>query len=532
MRNTQAIVEAICNHTSFKPEIKTGLVFLKESNVDIVHWNALNEQEERMISDNPAVIGAFNRFSSSVIGPVVKSTQPKSNADWIKTTPLTNPDIFKENTKKQSEIVKDKVYKDAHQWEQTGDLQDTFRHLEKHSMTAAEKLEDERNSVDNTYLDILAQTEKKVGKENIKTYMEKISDDVQTFVTLVTLLTEQIVKEAWVNSPLTIQKVFGNRLYFLENPALDIRTKNVNAFVKEASTVLKLAFDVSSYFVLQNANEDIQKSVTEIWQDAKTETRKKLDATPIPKPVKTMFAFNEEVSDNFITELTNAVWESIPSLIETHGDDFFLIIESQTILPINDAFNSSRFQSYHPLFESMYYQLQSKKPFNWFLELEKVLVDDKEIEKNLTYCATELVKQQLANNADYLFPTVGKVAGFTAHKLLLDAQNTEDGLSELLGVKDSLWITSGYVPGTLGLILLLFNVASAMLFVAYAEDIVGFDLDKANPELAELPIWQAFKESAFDLKVEYENKRTQLTQQQKIETTSPRSAVQTGIKIK
>ena len=71
-----------------------------------------------------------------------------------------------------------------------------------------------------------------------------------------------------------------------------------------------------------------------------------------------------------------------------------------------------------------------------------------------------------------------------------------------------------------------------MLFVAYAEDIVGFDLDKANPELAELAIWKAFKESAFDLKAEYENKRTQITQQQKIETTSPRSAVQTGIKIK
>ena len=138
----------------------------------------------------------------------------------------------------------------------------------------------------------------------------------------------------------------------------------------------------------------------------------------------------------------------------------------------------------------------------------------------------------MADNGDYLFPTVGKVAGFTAHKLLIDAQNTEDGLSELLGVKDSLWITSGYVPGTLGLILLLFNVASAMLFVAYAEDIVGFDLDKANPELAELAIWKAFKESAFDLKAEYENKRTQITQQQKIETTSPRSAVQTGIKIK
>ena len=37
MRNTQAIVEAICNHTSFKPEIKTGLIFLKESNVNKIH---------------------------------------------------------------------------------------------------------------------------------------------------------------------------------------------------------------------------------------------------------------------------------------------------------------------------------------------------------------------------------------------------------------------------------------------------------------------------------------------------------------
>ena len=105
-------------------------------------------------------------------------------------------------------------------------------------------------------------------------------------------------------------------------------------------------------------------------------------------------------------------------------------------------------------------------------------------------------------------------------------------MSEILGVKDSLWITSGYVPGTFGLILLLFNVASAVLFVAYAEDIVGFDMDKTNPDMANLPIWKAFKESAFDLKVEYEQKRKEETKELKVGTSSPRSAVKTGIKIK
>jgi hypothetical protein len=141
------------------------------------------------------------------------------------------------------------------------------------------------------------------------------------------------------------------------------------------------------------------------------------------------------------------------------------------------------------------------------------------------------IVRQLAENANYIFPTIGLIAGNTAHKLSQDAYKAEDGLSEILGVTDSLWITSGYVPGTFGLILLLFNVASALLFVAYAEDIVGLNLDKSNPELADLAIWKAFKEGAFDLKSEYENKRSQESQAIKPNIASPRSAVQTGIKI-
>ena len=530
MRNTKAIVEAICNHTSFSPVIKTGLTYLKESDVDIVHWNALNEQEEQNVMKSDEILGAFNRFSSSVVGSLVKETKPEKNANWIKTIPLTNTSVFQE-PKKHSEITKAEVEADKTKYEYN-----PFRHLDKEQMNGAERIEADKKSANNLYIDILSQTEKKVGKENIKNYIEKISDDVQNFVALVTFLTDQIVKEAWVNAPQTIQKVFGNRLYFLEQPALAIRGGNVNAFVKEASTVLQLAFDVSNYFVLQNANDDIRKSIEEAWPEVKQLAKEKIEAIKAPEPVRTMFAFNETLSTNFLEELSDAIWESIPALIEKHGDSFFLIIESEEILPIHDAFNSSRFQAYHPIFESMYYELRDRKPFNWLLELETYLVDDKEINKNLTYCATTLVKQQLAKNADYIFPTVGTIAGYTAHKLVQDAYKAEDGLSELLGVQDSLWITSGYVPGTFGLILLLFNVASAVLFTAYAEDIVGFNLDKSNPELANLPIWKSFKEGAFNLKVEYEQKRKEDQKEDQKEvrfgTASPRSAVKTGIKIK
>jgi hypothetical protein len=219
-------------------------------------------------------------------------------------------------------------------------------------------------------------------------------------------------------------------------------------------------------------------------------------------------------------------------LIETHGDDFFLILESEQIDPIHDAFGSARFQKYHPVFETMYYHLKDKKPFNWLLELETFLIDDKEINKNLTYCATIMVQQQLSKNDDYSFPTVGTIAGYTAHKLAQDAYKSDDGLSEILGVKDSLWITSGYVPGTFGLILLLFNVASAVLFVAYAEDIVGFDLDKSYPEMSQLPIWKSFQEGAFDLKVEYEQQRRQEPTNLKIGDKPKGDGVKTGIKIK
>lgn len=531
MRNTKAIVEAICEHTNFSPVIKNGLTYLSESDVDIVHWNALNEQEEQNVMKSTEVLGAFNRFSSSVVGSIGKETKPENWGNWVKTTNLTNSSIFQQPLT-QSEKTKAEVEADKYKYRaKPGSWEDRLKHIEKEGMTDVERIKADKASANNTYYDILAQTQKKVGKENIKVYIEKISEDVQTFVSLVTFLTDQIVKEAWVNSPQTIQKVFGNRLYFLEQPALAIRGNNVKAFMKEASTVLNLAFDLSNYFVLQNANDDIRKSVEEVWPEVKKMTKEKVDAIAVPEPVRTMFAFNESITQNFISELSNAIWESIPGLIEKHGDSFFLILEAENIT-IHDAFNSSRFQAYHPLFESMYYELKDKKPFNWLLELETYLIDDKEINKNLTYCANTLVQQQLAKPADYTFPTVGTVAGYTAHKLAQDAYKSEDGLSELLGVKDSLWITSGYVPGTFGLILLLFNVASAVLFVAYAEDIVGFDMDKTNPDMANLPIWKAFKESAFDLKVEYEQKRKEETKELKVGTSSPRSAVKTGIKIK
>ena len=403
MRNTKAIVEAICEHTNFSPVIKNGLTYLSESDVDIVHWNALNEQEEQNVMKSTEVLGAFNRFSSSVVGSIGKETKNEPWGNWIKTTNLTNSSIFQQPLT-QSEKTKAEVKADKEKW-----MDNPYRYSDKQQMTGAERIIADKKSANNTYYDILAQTQKKVGKENIKVYIEKISEDVQTFVSLVTFLTDQIVKEAWVNSPQTIQKVFGNRLYFLEQPALAIRGNNVKAFMKEASTVLNLAFDLSNYFVLQNANEDIKKSVEEVWPEVKKMTKEKVDAIAVPEPVRTMFAFNETTTQKFTSELSDAIWESIPGLIEKHGDSFFLILEAENIT-IHDAFNSSRFQAYHPLFESMYYELKDKKPFNWLLELETYLIDDKEINKNLTYCATTLVQQQLAKNADYSFPTVGTVA--------------------------------------------------------------------------------------------------------------------------
>ena len=532
MRNTSAIVEAICNHTSFNSVIKTGLNYLKESEVDIVHWNALNEQEESGVLKSDEVIGAFNRFSSSVVGNIGRQTQPEPFKDWVPKTNLTNSSMYSQPLK-QSEKQKLAHEEDKYKWvAKPGSQADFFKNLDKEQMTSTERIIADKDLAKTSYIDIISNTESKVGKENIKMYIEKISDDVQNFVSLVTFLTEQIVQEAWVNAPQTIQKVYGSRLYFLEQPAMAIRQGNVNAFVNESKSVLDLAFDISNYFVLTEAKEDIEKSIEEIWSEVKDKTKEKAEEIKAPEPVSTMFFLDENKKFNFINQLSNAVWESIPKLIEEHGDDFFLILESEQIVPINDAFNSTRFQKYHPIFETMYYELKDKKPFNWFLELESFLIDDKEINKNLTNCATILVRQQISKNGDYSFPTIGTIAGYTAHKLAQDAYKTEDGLSELLGVKDSLWITSGYVPGTFGLILLLFNVASAVLFVAYAEDIVGFDMDKSYPDLAELPIWKSFQEGAFDLKVEYEQKRKEEPVKASIDAKSQSSSVKTGIKIK
>ncbi len=175
-------------------------------------------------------------------------------------------------------------------------------------------------------------------------------------------------------------------------------------------------------------------------------------------------------------------------------DEFFLIIESTNEL--HDPFDSSRLQAYSPIFDVLYKELSDKKPFNWFLDLESKLNDATDIDKNLSMCASELVKQGISKGGDFSFPNVGKISGFTSHMFLQKAQKKEGGLAELLGIKESLWITSSYVPGMLGLIMLLYNVSCSILFVAYAEDMVGF---KVNPEFSNIPIWERYRTGAFDM---------------------------------
>ena len=115
MRNTKAIVEAILNHTSFDPVIKTGLNYLAESEIDIVHWNVLNEQEQQNVMKSDEVVGAFNRFSSSVGGNIGKETQTTPFKDWVKGTELTNSSMFS-TPKQQSEIGKEAHLQDKYKY--------------------------------------------------------------------------------------------------------------------------------------------------------------------------------------------------------------------------------------------------------------------------------------------------------------------------------------------------------------------------------------------------------------------------------
>ena len=54
-----------------------------------------------------------------------------------------------------------------------------------------------------------------------------------------------------------------------------------------------------------------------------------------------------------------------------------------------------------------------------------------------------------------------------------------------------------------GLIFLLMNIASGVLFVAYAEDMIPFDMSKAHPDFTNLPIWKAFREGSLDIRGSY-----------------------------
>jgi hypothetical protein len=532
MRNTNAIIESICNNTTFHPALKAGLKSLLESNVDIIYWNALNEAEDN------AVHNSFKSFSSGVTGDLAQYKQAPSSIPWVQNNKIDLSFLDGKDT--ESEEGLKKHIADKYRW-----AENPYRNLDviDREESIADDAKIARATQDN-YADIIAKTEKTVGIQNIKNYLEKISSDVQTFVKLVTLLTDQIIKEAWVKAPETIASVFGKRLYFLEAPALAIRNQNIDSFLDESAILLQLAEDLSVYFVLQNANNEIKKSIEDIWDNVEKKSKEKVNKTDVPEPVKNVLLLQE----NFITMFENAVWDIIPILIEEHGNDFFLIIESdggssENTIPTNtstppqnvktlfDAFNSSRFQAYNPIFETMYQELSLKKPFNWLLDLEEKLVDDNEIEKNLSYCGATMVQQGLATKNDFTLPTIGKISGITAHKLVQMSYKTEDGLSKLLKVKESLWITSSFVPGTYGLTLLLLNVACGVMFVAYAEDIVGFDISKVYPKFTNLPIWKIFREGVLDLKQEYANKQDDTSSDALGKPDQGNTPAKTGIKF-
>lgn len=526
MRNTRKIIESIVNYTNFNPALKAALESLYENNVDIVYWNALNEAEdkalEKKIKDAVGELDSL-RSKSDISKPV---TVPEYNK-WISKEKTEIENKAKEETPqtKDSETEDEKKKRleqeDKESWRYNPyaninkDMGIGIKYVDskgKEKRTTREEAERANIDLDarqrmayrNAYYSLI-DAEEKVGAENIKKYMENISDDVQTFVSLVMYLVNQIIKEAWVNSPDTINKVYGDKYtYYMERVALALRGENITSFIKESATLLKLAQELSVYLLLGDIKNEVSSSLIDVWDDVKTKSEKKIKETPLSKMAKeVLFDLGEDIKTGFYKELEDAIWESVPTIIEKHGDNFFLIIEAESNIQY-DAFMSSGLRSYNPLFETMYEELLNKKPFNWLLELEEELVDDKEVDKNLTYSANMLVKQGIAPQADYSFPNIGIVSGNFAHIILKEAYKEEnDGFSKLLDIRESLWITSSYVPGMYGLILLLMNVASGILFVASAEDIVPFDMSKTNPEFTDLPIWKAFREGALDLKGKY-----------------------------
>lgn len=524
MRNTRRIIEAIINHTNFNPALKAGLEALYENDVDIIYWNALNETED--VSVDKKINSAFDKLKPSlkpeILEPVKvpkyntwvskKKTEIESKAkqevsdvkseddtqeknknkiwdEYDKITPYTNLNVkmgigIKTGKDKEGNIIRT-----------------TRREAETANIDAERRM---MTAYQNSYYELI-NAEEKVGVENIRKYMENISEDVQTFVNLVTLLINQIIKEAWVNSPETIKKVYGdNFISTFETVIKGIRGGNVKGFIKESSNLLQLAQDLSVYLLLGDIKKEVNDSLIDIWDEVQTKSQKKIKETPLSKAAKDiLFDLEEDMKTGFYKELQDAIWESIPTIIEKHGDNFFLIIES-TSDEQYDAFMSSALRQYHPLFETMYEEMVNKKPFNWLLEIEKELHDDKEVENNITYSASILVKQGIASQLDYTFPIIGLNSGIVAHNLLQRAyKKDKDGFGELLDVRDSLWITSSYVPGMFGLILLLMNIACGILFVAYAEDMIPFDMSKAHPEFTNLPIWKAFREGSLDIRGKY-----------------------------
>ncbi len=529
MRNTDAIINSICNYTNFHPALKAGLMSLLEDKVDIIYWNALNEFEDKNLEKN--IKDLFSPFSSTATGSLAKDKPAPDSMEWTKKNKV-NLSSFVDGKPTESQEGMKKHLEDKYKWSHN-----PYRNLDvtPREQAIADDAKANREAQAN-YIDVISKTSGQVGSNNIKKYIEKISSDVDVFVKLVTLLTDQIIKEAWIKAPETIVSVFGKKMYFLEAPAMAIRNSNVEEFVKESAILLELAEDISIYFVLQNANNDIKKSIEDIWTTVETKAKEKVNKADVPQPVKNALLLQEK----FIQELSDSVWDIIPKLIEKHGDEFFLIIESDggnstTSTPISnndkkvkslfDAFNSSSFQAYSPIFETMYQELSVKKPFNWLLDLEEKLVDDKEIEKNLSYCGSAMVQQGLASQNDFSFPTIGKVSGAVAHKLVQTSYNQENGLGKLLDVRDSLWITSGFVPGTYGLILLLLNVSCAVMFVAHAEDIVGFDMATAYPKFNQLPIWEIFREGLLDLKQEIAKNKKEEPVQTEISNKSGKSGI-------
>lgn len=523
MRNTRRIIEAIINHTNFNPALKAGLEALYENDVDIIYWNALNEAED--VSVDKKINSAFDKLKPSLKPEILEPVKvPKYNT-WVskKKTEIESKAQSAEasSTKSEEEIARERVKADRETYKynpyakldqemgigiEVTDEKGNKRKItrEEAELKSIETDVRDKTAYRNAYYQLI-NAEEMVGVENIRKYMENISEDVQTFVNLVTLLINQIIKEAWVNSPETIKKVYGdNFISTFETVIKGIRGGNVKGFIKESSNLLQLAQDLSVYLLLGDIKKEVNDSLIDIWDEVQTKSQKKIKETPLSKVAKDiLFDLEEDMKTGFYKELQDAIWESIPTIIEKHGDNFFLIIES-TSDEQYDAFMSSALRQYHPLFETMYEEMVNKKPFNWLLEIEKELHDDKEVENNITYSASVLVKQGIASQLDYTFPTIGLNSGIVAHNLLQRAyKKDKDGFGELLDVRDSLWITSSYVPGMFGLILLLMNIACGILFVAYAEDMIPFDMSKAHPEFTNLPIWKAFREGSLDIRGTY-----------------------------